>query len=133
MIGVMARYGSERIRGQSWTGRTVVGRPDCRRHSEMVEDDGGVSKHMLGELIRADAVSTDSDETLRVTVHRMAESGLTRMPVVARADGKLQGMVALDAVLKARTRHFEEERRREQTLGWRYFIGPRRESAKADS
>jgi CIC family chloride channel protein len=115
--------GNERLLG-------VVTAEDIRR---WVEDDGGVSKHMLGELVRADAVSTDSDETLRVIVHRMAESGLTRMPVVARAGGKLQGMVALDAVLKARTRHLEEERRREQALGWRYFIGPRRESAKADS
>ena len=78
-------------------------------------------------------MSVYSDETLRVIVYRMAEKGITRMPVVDRQSGKLQGMVTLDALLKARTRHMEEERRREQTLGWRYFIGPRTESLKADS
>jgi CBS domain-containing protein len=82
-------------------------------------------KRTLSELVRTDAVRVYSNETLRVIIHRMAESGLTRMPVVDFESGKLKGMVALDAVLKARARHLEEERRREQTVGWRTLIGPR--------
>lgn len=108
----------------------VVTSEDIRKWAE---EDGGVSRRTVVELTRTEAVSVYADETLRVIVHRMAESGLTRMPVVDREDGKLQGIVALDAVLKARARHLEEERRREQTLGWRQFVGPRAESPKADS
>jgi CIC family chloride channel protein len=108
----------------------VVTSEDIRKWAEQ---NGGVSRRTVSELTRTDAVSVYSDETLRIIVYRMAESGLTRMPVVDRDDGKLRGMVALDAVLKARTRHLEEERRREQTLGWRQFIGSPFESAKADS
>jgi hypothetical protein len=63
----------------------------------------------------------------------MAETGLTRMPVVDRECGTLAGMVTLDAVLKARTRHLEQERRKEQTLGWHYFTRLPVESLKADS
>jgi len=55
------------------------------------------------------------------------------MPVVDRQSEALQGMVTLDAVLKARTRHLEDELRKEQTLYWRSFTGLRAESLKADS
>src|SRR5262244_3621829 len=42
------------------------------------------------------------DEPLRVVVYRMAETGLTRLPVVARHDpGKLVGMVSLRDLLQA--------------------------------
>ena len=116
--------GHDRLRG-------VVTFEELRKWVE--ENGDGISKRTLGELARTDSMSVYSDETLRVIVYRMAEKGITRMPVVDRQSGKLQGMVTLDALLKARTRHMEEERRREQTLGWRYFIGPRTESLKADS
>lgn len=47
----------------------------------------------------------------------MAETGLTRLPVVER-DGsrRLVGMVALEDLLKARTHNLEAERRRERIL-----------------
>jgi len=93
----------------------------------------GVSTRTLGELARADMMSVFSDETLRVIVYRMAESGVTRMPVIDRQSGKLEGIVTLEGLLKARTRHLEDERRREQTLGWGDFTGSRAESSKADS
>ena len=109
----------------------VITSEDIRKSREGSGDSG--LKIRLGDLARTDTVRAYSDEILRVIVHRMAETGLTRMPVVDRQSEALLGMVTLDAVLKARTRHLEDERRREQTLGWRYFTGPRAESLKADS
>ncbi len=54
------------------------------------------------------------DEPLRVVVYRMAETGLTDLPVVS--DGGVVGRVALRDLLRARVRHLEEERRRERVL-----------------
>ena len=57
------------------------------------------------------------DEPLRVVVYRMAESGLTRFPVVDRGDHrKLVGMIGLRDLLSARARNLEEERNRERVL-----------------
>ncbi len=53
--------------------------------------------------------------------HRMAETGVTRMPVVEHETRLLVGIVSLEDLLKARTRHLEEERHREQIFQWRYF------------
>ncbi len=49
----------------------------------------------------------------------MAETGLTRLPVISRADGTLVGMIALQDLLTARARVLEAERRRERVLGSR--------------
>ncbi len=52
-----------------------------------------------------------------MVVYRMAETGLTRLPVVARnSSRKLVGMVSLDDLLKARVRNLEAERRRERRM-----------------
>jgi CBS domain-containing protein len=57
------------------------------------------------------------DEPLRVVVNRMAETGLTRFPVVDRGDQrKLLGIIGLRDLLSARTRNLEEERNRERVL-----------------
>ena len=57
------------------------------------------------------------DEPLRVVVHRMADSGRTRLPVIGDAEArKLVGMVSLEDLLKARVRNLDEERRRERVL-----------------
>jgi chloride channel protein, CIC family len=57
------------------------------------------------------------DEPLRVVVNRMAATGLTELPVVARANPReLVGTLALRDMLKARVRHLEEEQRRERVL-----------------
>jgi CBS domain containing-hemolysin-like protein len=54
----------------------------------------------------------------------MAETGLTRMPVVDRDDPqKLLGMISLVDLLQARTRDLEEERRRERILHLRLPFG----------
>jgi chloride channel protein, CIC family len=79
-------------------------------------------ERQLAELARPETVEAYPDEPLRVVVYRMAEKGITRMPVVERATNKLLGLVSLNDLLKARTRHLEEERRREQTLGLRFFL-----------
>jgi chloride channel protein, CIC family len=66
-------------------------------------------------------------------VTRMAESGLTRLPVVERHNGtrRLAGMISLDDLLKARARNLEEERRLERVLHVRF--GPRREFSQIES
>ena len=71
----------------------------------------------LTDRIRRDPKVAYPDEPLRVVVYRMAETGLTRFPVVERHGAhKLVGMVSLDDLLKARTRNLEAERRRERVL-----------------
>jgi CBS domain-containing protein len=49
-------------------------------------------------------------------VYRMAETGLTRFPVVDR-DRRLIGMIALTDLLKARALNLDAEQRRERILG----------------
>jgi len=73
--------------------------------------------HGLAERFRRDPKVAYPDEPLRVVVYRMAETGLTRFPVVER-DGahKLVGMVSLNDLLKARTHSLDAERRRERVL-----------------
>jgi CIC family chloride channel protein len=57
------------------------------------------------------------DEPVRAAIHRMAELGITRLPVVDRSDPPaLVGLITLREALKARARHLEEERRRERVL-----------------
>ena len=79
--------------------------------------------HGLAELIRRDPKVAYPDEPLRVVVYRMAETGLTRFPVVER-DGsrKLVGMVSLDDLLKARAHTLDAERRRERVLPLRLMF-----------
>jgi CBS-domain-containing membrane protein len=76
----------------------------------------------LRELVRAATIVASPDESLRVVVYRMAEKGFTRMPVVDRVTGKFLGLVSLDDLLKARSRHLEEERRRERPLNLRFLM-----------
>ena len=49
----------------------------------------------------------------------MAETGLTRFPVIERASRRLVGMIALTDLLKARASTLDAERRRERVLGAR--------------
>src|SRR5215831_14056886 len=73
------------------------------------------------DVIKRRVVTAYPDEPLRVVVYRMAETGLTRMPVVERDNpSKLAGMVSLTDLLRARTRDLEEERHRERVLRLRF-------------
>jgi CBS domain-containing protein len=79
--------------------------------------EGPAAGQPLAGLAHPKPVVAYADEPLRVVVYRMAETGLTRFPVVERGDSrKLVGMVSLKDLLRARTRSLEEERRRERVL-----------------
>ncbi len=70
----------------------------------------------LGEIALAPALARPG-ETLRTAVHRMAQSGHTRLPVVAEdSSTNLIGEITLEDTLKASVRHLEEEQRRERAL-----------------
>jgi H+/Cl- antiporter ClcA/CBS domain-containing protein len=80
----------------------------------------------LAALIRAAPIVAYPDEPLRTVVYRMAHTGLTRFPVVARDDPRrLLGLIALEDLLRARERNLEEERVRERVLRLRLLV-PRR-------
>jgi CIC family chloride channel protein len=98
----------------------VLTRGDIRTRVE--HGSAAALQRPLGELVRQDTVAAFPDEPLRVVVYRMAEKGITRMPVVERSTRKLLGLISLNDLLKARTRHLEEERRREQVLNLRFFL-----------
>jgi chloride channel protein, CIC family len=71
----------------------------------------------LAEIVQANPVVAYPDEPLRVVVYRMAETGLTRLPVVTRdGSGKFLGIVSLRDLLQARVRNLEAEQRRERLL-----------------
>jgi len=98
----------------------------------------------LEEIIhnKPQAVVAYPDDSLRAVAYRMAESGLSRFPVVERRSGqragrgsrgtdagtpRLLGMVALTDLLKARVAYLEAERKRERVLPFRLF--PLRDTA----
>ena len=89
---------------------------------KLEKDQQSILNISLSEVVQAPSAVANPDETLRTVVYRMAESGFTRMPVVERETGKLLGLVALDDLLKARTRHLEEEQRRDRPLQLRYLL-----------
>src|SRR5262249_52028338 len=71
----------------------------------------------LDEIAHTRPIVAWPDEQLRVVVYRMAEAGVTRLPVVARDDPRqLLGLISLADLLQARRRTFHEERRRERVL-----------------
>jgi len=90
---------------------------------QRIEQEGEAALHRtLDELVRHETVEASPNEPLRMVVYRMAERGITRMPVVEPATRKFLGLVSLADLLKARARHLEEERRREQVLSLRFFF-----------
>lgn len=96
----------------------VATRTDLQRVLETGSPDGAAP---LASIARTKPVVAHPDESLRVVVYRMAETGLTRFPVVER-DGTLVGMIALTDLLKARALNLEAERRRERVLGGRIGV-----------
>jgi H+/Cl- antiporter ClcA len=105
------------------TEKQLVGVMTRNRLQEIL-DDGSDSRRPVRDLARRDAVVAHAGEPLRVVVYRMAETGVTRMPVVqSETDRTLVGMVSLQDLLHARTRNMHEERRRERVLRIRFPFG----------
>ena len=86
------------------------------------QGDESVLRQPLRDLARRETLEAFPDEPLRSVVYRMAEKRITRMPVVDAHTRKFLGLIALDDLLKARARHLEEEKRREQVLSLRFFL-----------
>ncbi len=85
---------------------------------------GEVGALRLAEIAVKDTVVAYVDEPLRVVVHRMAESGFTRLPVLdPQSDRRLVGMISLDGLLRARSQNLTEERSRERVLRIRLPFG----------
>jgi H+/Cl- antiporter ClcA/CBS domain-containing protein len=105
----------------------VVTRVDLQR---VVESGATRAAGELLKVVRATPTVAHPDEPLRVIVHRMAHTGLTHFPVVARGDGEeLVGLIALDDLLRARQLNLEAERRRERVFKWPTMLPFGRRSA----
>jgi CBS domain-containing protein len=84
----------------------------------------------LGDLVTQQATVVHPDEPLRAVAYRMAESGITRFPVVDRDSGALLGLVSLSDLLKARAFNLEAEQRRERVRPLHLFFPPRSRPAE---
>ena len=84
-----------------------------RKHLRELMDSG--VDGALADALREPVVAY-SDEPLREVVLRMAETALTRLPVIDPATGQLAGMVSLRDLLLARVKNLNEERVRERVL-----------------
>lgn len=101
------------------TGRLVgvVTKSNMQRLLEQSPDGADGGPRQLAAIVEANPVVAYPDEPLRVVVYRMAETGLTRLPVVERSGSrKLLGMISLYDLLTARVRNLEAERRQERVL-----------------
>jgi CIC family chloride channel protein len=77
--------------------------------------DGG-SNGSLADITNRKPIVAHADDPLRLVAYRMAESGVTRVPVVKRSDRTFVGMLALHDLLTARTRILDAEQRRERVF-----------------
>jgi H+/Cl- antiporter ClcA len=100
-------------------GRTLLGVATRNDLQQLVDAASGEGVPPLTSIMRSDPIVAYPDEPLRLVVYRMAETGLTRFPVIERRSRALVGMIALTDLLKARTLTLDAERRRERVLGAR--------------
>jgi CBS domain-containing protein len=71
----------------------------------------------IGDVMSEHLATAYPDETLRDVAYRMAERGVTRMPVIARGpERQIVGIVTLPAMLAGRLRDLQEERDSERVL-----------------
>jgi CBS domain-containing protein len=83
----------------------------------------------VAEAMTQDSVVAYPDDTLRDVAYRMAETGVTRMPVVLRGEApKLMGIVTLPALLAGRLRDLQEDREAERIIRLA-GLRPRREAS----
>jgi len=104
----------------------IVTRRDLRRTVQ--EERESPRGRMLADIVRTNPVVAYDDDTLRAVVLRMAETGLTRFPVVERADRtEVVGSISLNNLLAARAMYLDAEQRRESIIklprvrGWRLY------------
>jgi CBS domain-containing protein len=76
----------------------------------------------LADITNPKPVVAHADDPLRLVAFRMAEAGVTRVPVVKRSDGTFIGMLALHDLLTARTRILDAEQRRERIFDVRLRV-----------
>ncbi|HKA34649.1 MAG TPA: chloride channel protein [Candidatus Binatia bacterium] len=86
------------------------------------QTDGRSKPATLNDALRRDPVVAYPDEPLRAVVYRMAETGLTRFPVLERGTGAVLGVVSLKDLLIARARNLDAEQRRERVLHPKVFF-----------
>jgi CIC family chloride channel protein len=110
----------------------VITRKALQKIIEQQSHDG--ENKQLNKLIYTTPVVAYPDEPLRLVVYRMAETGFTRFPVVARDDPqKLLGIISLYDLLKARAHNLEEERHRERILHIRLLLPGRNHNTSQTS
>ncbi len=109
----------------------VVTRKDLQKFIQEHAQSNGQQNYTLSDLVNTHPVVAYPDEPLRAVVYRMAETGYTRLPVVERDNPrKLVGLISLAAVLQARGRNLEEERKRERILRMRFLFPTNRPIVK---
>jgi CBS domain-containing protein len=113
--------------GQDLVG--VVTRGDLQTVADAAPDR---SNAPLAAILKTTPIVAYPDESLRMIVYRMAETGLTRFPVIDREGRRLVGMIALTDLLKARALNLDAEQRRERVLGARIAL-PHGESRRKGS
>lgn len=97
-------------------GRRVTGIVSREEMRKLLTDDPRPDTS-LGDVAQRPVAVAYPDEPLRVIVYRMAETGVTRLPVVdSPSGGSLVGLISLEDLLRARTRNLTEERHRERVL-----------------
>ncbi|MBN9494128.1 chloride channel protein [bacterium] len=102
-----------------------------RSHLQAIveQSQNGDAERSIGSLVNAAPIVAYSDEPLKTAVGRMAQTGVTRMPVVDRQSPRsMLGMVSLNDLLAARARDVQGERDRERVLRLRLFFGSRSDS-----
>ena len=110
-------------------GRRLLGLLTRNELAELAKQPlGGPDMRKLSDVARSRMTVAHPDESLRVVVYRMAESGLTRFPVVDAGTGELRGLISLPDLLKARALNLEAEQRRERLSPLHLFF-PRRARA----
>ncbi len=109
----------------------VVTRKDLQKFIQEHAQSNEQQNYTLSDLVNTHPVVAYPDEPLRAVVYRMAQTGYTRLPVVERENPKkLVGLISLAAVLQARARSLEEERKRERVLRMRFLFPTNRPVVK---
>ena len=112
---------------------TLVGVVTGRDLQSLADLNETPSDQPLASIVKTEATVAFPDESLRMVVHRMAETKLTELPVVDR-QRRIVGMIGLVELLTARARNLDAEQRRERVFGTRLafpFGGRRPRDASA--